>query len=434
MKLHKYLWLTLAIISVGMLTVFTAAGILFNRTLNEVQHFSQKRMLTVAELSESYVQKTSHSDNSEVQDSCGKQMSDWLAMLSKNSGFERIVITDSVHRVQWSSDPLIQQHDDFSPYLIDDESFYASVVDQEYRFSKTVKLEGVYFKSLYYPTRIDRSLSIIIIEADHNYFHHAHQFGRSVSLLGGCILIITGLIFFLLSSLNKKAQRAIQQASQNERLAYLGQTSAELAHELKNPLAIIKSSVDVLKMKFDPQGKEKAFTFISEDLMRISNLITDILSFSKDKQLANQLFSPKEPLLEVIKHISQAYPNFSIVNTLPDSLYIRGDTHAFAQIAQNILANACRAIKKEGTLSIEFEEEKESLILLFKDNGPGIEPSLAKSIFDPFVTGSKTGTGLGLAIVKSLCESMGWDITLRSYTSAQTCFAIYIKEYQWETS
>ncbi len=124
----------------------------------------------------------------------------------------------------------------------------------------------------------------------------------------------------------------------------------------------------------------------------------------------------------------------SLEVNIPDTIRLKGDRQAFVQIANNLLNNACTALREGGKIVISGEEAQKGYTLYFKDNGPGIDKKIAYKIFEPFTTTSQKGTGLGLAIVKSLCEAMNWNIILLSSAKGSTCFAIRIKEYSWEKS
>lgn len=434
MKIKMYLWYTLGIIGFGFIAVFIIAGALFNNTLKDVQKYSRSRMLSAAGYTRDYFTDQIPVNQSTISDSLDRQLNSWLEGFTHNVGFERIVITDTLANVLWSSDNLIVKDDDFNPYLIDEEVFYASILEESFNFSSTVRLEGAYFKSLYFPCIINDKTAVIVIEADQNYFHSAERFSRSVFIFAIFLIAIAVIMVVILITLDRKAQQAFALATRNERLAYLGRTSAELAHELKNPLSIMKSSIDVLRMKYDHEEKEKAFQFLSDELMRVSNMITDILSFSKDKSFVMEQFSPYSLIQESTKTISKEYPTISFDITVSDKVLIKGDRQAFNQITNNIVSNACHAIKSNGTVSIYGNEGKGTFTIYFKDTGPGIDKTIAANIFEPFVTGSKTGTGLGLAIVKSLCEAMNWDIRLHSKKQGDTTFVVEIKEYSWVKS
>jgi signal transduction histidine kinase len=118
--------------------------------------------------------------------------------------------------------------------------------------------------------------------------------------------------------------------------------------------------------------------------------------------------------------------------SIPNGLTLMADRDALIQILDNLVRNAVAAMGGTGLISLRFEQERGAGHLVFADDGPGIPAHLKSTLFDPFVSGSKTGTGLGLAIVRTLVERSGWHISLRPGTA--TCFDITIPEGSWRLS
>ena len=215
----------------------------------------------------------------------------------------------------------------------------------------------------------------------------------------------------------------------NEHLAFLGRTSAELAHELKNPLAIMKASVDVLRNKLDPNREHAAFGYLSEEVMRLSRMIGNILGFSKDRPLEAKPFRALAALQEASGLQRQDFPGVEWLLELPEELTLLGDRDAFRQLAENLVRNASHAMGGQGTIHVTWAARERGGAMLFSDSGPGLPKSVRGRLFEPFVSGSKTGTGLGLSIVKSLCERAGWTIALASDAAVDgkpTCFEVSV--------
>src|SRR5690606_3354907 len=205
--------------------------------------------------------------------------------------------------------------------------------------------------------------------------------------------------------------------------------SAELAHELKNPLAIIKASVDVLRNQLDPKREHPAFGYLSDEVMRLSRLITNILGFSKDRPLQAKPFRPREALLEAREAQSREFPGVEWALEVPADAILPGDGEVFRQVAENLARNAANAMGGKGLFTVSLEARGRGCAFLFADTGPGIPKAVRSRLFEPFVSGSKTGTGLGLSIVKTLCERSGWTINLISDAAggkSPTCFEVAV--------
>lgn len=427
----NYIWLTISTVALGLAFFLIGTGIFFTRGLNKLKDLANQRMVSAAYHSAAYINRSLTAGDSRASEG---EIDSWLEQYCLSTGFDRIVVCDSFIQVVWTSSDLFTQGDDFQPFL-SDQSLYAEIIDYgHYQFTKAIKIAGHTFKSLYYQCILNGKPYVLILEADQDFFQEAAGFRNTTSIIVLILVMISLALLIFLIILDQKAQKAFARTLHNERLAFLGRTSAELAHELKNPLAIIKSSVDVLREEYDPQNEKKVFTYLSDEIMRLSKLISNILTFSRKKNIAKLPFSPKQELQALLPGFSKMYPDISVTVDLPESLRLVGNNLAFGQIAENLMRNAGNAIQGTGTISIYGESRKKHYFLFFQDNGPGIAKALRKNLFEPFVTESKIGTGLGLALVASLCDSMNWQVSLVSAEKGNTRFALQIKEIIWEKS
>jgi signal transduction histidine kinase len=238
------------------------------------------------------------------------------------------------------------------------------------------------------------------------------------------LAVMSALLVVLVAVVSRRAAHTARLARRNEELAFLGRTSAELAHELKNPLAIIKSSVDVIRKKHDLDKKEKPFDFISEEVLRLSRLVDDILTFSRDRNEVFEPFYPHEVIARLSEMLGHEYPETTILDMVSENTVFKGDRDAFTRISMNLIRNSISAMNGRGEIRVAESKDRGKETLDYSDNGPGIPEDLVPRLFDPFVSGSKTGTGLGLAIVRTLCEKCKWEIRLMSHKPGNTCFRI----------
>ncbi len=214
----------------------------------------------------------------------------------------------------------------------------------------------------------------------------------------------------------KDARESLYRA---ERLAMLGELSARVAHEIKNPLGPIKGYTQMLiearkKGALSDTYLDKALAIIAEETDRIDERVKGFLDLARretpDKVETNinevvtrsiELLGPGKGL--VIENNLMAKPP----NILADHARIQGAIY-------NVLLNAAQAMEWEGRLRIETAEKDSWVTVTISDSGPGIAPDLLKEIFEPFRTGRLGGTGLGLAIVKSIIEAHGGSVEARS--------------------
>lgn len=421
----------------ALILLFGFSAWLFSRNMGQARHKSEERMAALAIYIGEHIREDLFSYPFESQPenfpaAYAEQQNQWLVRLTHATGLERAVITDSAGLVYAGSQNLIASGDDIMPYLLDTALFRRAARDNKALFTPLAEIDGVHFQSLYFPFALRDRRHMIVLESDQNFIAYVEQFRNYLWFASLFLLALFALLTAGLFALDRKFQAALAVSRRNEHLAFLGRTSAELAHELKNPLAIIKASVDVLRKKLDPGRQEPAFGYLSEETMRLSRLIGNILGFSKDRELESKPFQPLGALQELREAHRMDFPGVEWRIDLPPGLTLLGDRDAFRQVADNLARNASNAMEGKGSIQVTFAAEAQGKAggrLLFTDSGPGLPKALRARMFEPFVSGSRTGTGLGLAIVKSLCERSGWTIALAADAAVDgkpTCFALSI--------
>lgn len=215
-----------------------------------------------------------------------------------------------------------------------------------------------------------------------------------------------------------------EQVRRADRLAALGQLTAGLAHEIRNPLASIKTSVELLAAKAHlherPEGEPDFAAIILEETSRLDRILTDFLQFARAEQsrpsdepqranfaeAARRVFDLTEPRRKEtgVRASIDAERLNSAVAICPSHLH---------QVLLNLLLNAIDAMPNGGDFRVAFSEsDGERLTVIVEDSGPGIPADLARKIFDPFFSTKDQGTGLGLAIAERILDSHGGSIAL----------------------
>lgn len=223
---------------------------------------------------------------------------------------------------------------------------------------------------------------------------------------------------------------------QADKLVLLGQLSAGVAHEIRNPLAAINLNLQVLKRKFQPEDPE--FTYIQNALQgvdRISRIVELTLNFSKPAipdiqniNLNNVVTSALELVASSIRR-KEITVELKLDENLP---LVSADFKQIQQLLINLLTNACDAIKAEGKIIIRSYIEKSQrkdhndyVVLSIQDNGIGIMPEDMPKIFNPFFTRKSDGTGLGLPISQRIIHQHNGVIDVESIYGKGTIF--YVK-------
>lgn len=296
-------------------------------------------------------------------------------------------------------------------------------------------VEGNRFKNVYAPLK-DASrdvVALLVLEANADFFEILGLFKRGL-IIGGLISFSLIIVFsFFISWMITLLIRTQESLKQSEKLAAMGQMAASMAHEIRNPLGIIKSTADVLKEKYtDPTKSDELFDYISEEVKRLNHLVNSFLSFAREPKL-----DPKSARIEnVIKKAVAAIEreeleksisiNFAQAEALQPFEF---DENAIQQVLFNIMINSIQAIPEEGKIEIELSRVNLKNKLFAKisiaDNGQGIEGEINR-IFEPFYTTKSSGSGLGLAISKQIVEKHGGWLEAESQSGQGTTFRVFL--------
>ncbi|MBN2357120.1 hypothetical protein JXO59_13465 [candidate division KSB1 bacterium] len=269
-----------------------------------------------------------------------------------------------------------------------------------------------HFKSVYTPL-IDLSGSdyILVMEANADFLQVMAIFNRGLyaGVLTSVILLALLTIFLMTAtSLFLRTEARLHQA---RRLAYLGQMSATVAHEIRNPLAVIKSTTDVLREKYSGQAKvSDLFTYIDDEIRRLNQLVNDFLSFSKEPSLK---IEPTD-LSRLIRQVLDTFADQPVTITFEaeeNAFIVPCDADKIRQVLINLLLNAVQATDSQQSrivvrLSEAHLRRKPFACVSVCDHGPGLMGK-GNEIFEPFFTTKSSGTGLGLAVSRQLVYSHG---------------------------
>ncbi len=217
--------------------------------------------------------------------------------------------------------------------------------------------------------------------------------------------------------------RSYEEMAKNQTLAEIGRCSLMIAHELKNPLGIIKGSLDILRKEEVPaEIKAQMFSYIEEEIKRIDHLIKNFLIFARPKKLKLEKINLLSLLKTLKERISAEMPGKFFEIKGQDTTFI-GDFFWLEQAFYNLIRNAYEAGADKVWCQIKQEENK--IILEIKDNGPGIPEEKLKEIFKPFYTDkTKEGTGLGLAIVEQIISLHNGNIEVQNHPEGGAIFRI----------
>lgn len=231
-----------------------------------------------------------------------------------------------------------------------------------------------------------------------------------------------------------------EQLRRDEKLKALGELSVGIAHEIRNPLASISGSIQVLKDEITLEGdNQKLMEIVLRETGRLNMLITDFLLFAKPAREKRDLVDLNGIIDETIRMFSNS-PEASQVRIVMDidgPVFVNADSRQLGQVFWNLFLNAAHAMRQGGTLTVSSRlshgfaksgntGEPSMVLVSVADTGVGIDKKDLQRIFDPFFSTRESGTGLGLAIVHRIIAHHGGRITVESSPGSGTAFTILL--------
>jgi len=221
---------------------------------------------------------------------------------------------------------------------------------------------------------------------------------------------IIGQILIFTDLTQLKALEA--QMELRSRLSSLGEISAGIAHELRNPMAVIAGYTQLLSKKADPSLKPTVDA-ITTEINVMNRIISDFLSFAKPAELAISDVDLKKITENCIVTLVRERNNIKVHLDIENLPVIKGDEILLRQAFTNLIQNAVEAMPAGGDLTIKYATSN-LLEIMVSDTGPGIAEDMADKIFLPFFTTKDRGTGLGLSLVQKIIVSHGGSISVDS--------------------
>jgi signal transduction histidine kinase len=226
----------------------------------------------------------------------------------------------------------------------------------------------------------------------------------------------------------RAAEAAVRRS---ERLAALGQLTAGLAHELRNPLGTMRASAEMLSKSISSAnevGRELA-GFIAAEVDRTNSLITRFLEFARPLELRLQMTDLTQVVDAAIAEMSRRNPPLPVSvyrNYALDTPRVPADAELIGRVVYNLLINAAQATPAGGTVIVKTRALPEFAELSVIDRGSGIERKDLESIFNPFFTTKPDGVGLGLAIVSRIVDEHGGRIAVDSEAGSGSVFRVFL--------
>lgn len=227
--------------------------------------------------------------------------------------------------------------------------------------------------------------------------------------------------------------RAYEKMTRQEALAEVGKFSMMIAHEVKNPLGIIKSSLEMMQTQFNIPEDNMLRTYAQEEIVRLNNLIESFLMFSKPTKPNFVKVDLNQMLGQIVMgfDIQSSSMGISLDYQIPETEFnAEADFDLLTRGISNIINNACQANDQKGRVQIAVKEHYKmdssphKWEIFITDQGPGISRDDRAKVFEPFFTTKSTGTGLGLAFADQVIKAHGGSIRIESPEGGGCCFCL----------
>ena len=277
-------------------------------------------------------------------------------------------------------------------------------------------------------------------------FHRDAQFSPELRIRIAFLVMVGNLVNTLAQDLRVQSEKHRRTAEQlveanlhirqaedavrrSDRLAALGQLSAGLAHELRNPLGTIKASAELLQKNVAAESdvaREMA-GFIASEVDRTNSLVTRFLQFARPLQLRRDNADLAQTVDRAVAQVEREAQGVAIYkNYAPEIAPFPFDAELMERVFYNLILNAVQATAPGGAVTVKTRAAAGAVEVAVIDRGAGIDPKQRDSIFNPFFTTKPEGVGLGLAIVSKIVDEHGGKITVESEPGKGSVFHVLL--------
>jgi two-component system, NtrC family, sensor histidine kinase HydH len=276
--------------------------------------------------------------------------------------------------------------------------------------------------------------------------HLANQSAETVDFL------LVGLVAGILADRERQQKNALQKTTQElrsvygelqdnfehmkraERLYAVGQLSAGLAHEIRNPLASLSGTIGIVKRNPTAEDKRlECLDIMEKECRRLNDLLTNFLDFARPRPPKFLVVEIPEVLDSVIDLVSHSLDQRSITLSKEIAIQLPAlecDPELLKQVLVNLVINAIQASSDGGEISIQARVRGSNLAIHVKDKGIGVAAENLDKIFDPFFTTKENGTGLGLSVAYQIVEQLGGTLRAEKNTDRGMTFSVYLPIHQ----
>ena len=287
------------------------------------------------------------------------------------------------------------------------------------------RLQRTYQKSAHAPVTLSDAqpgdgfvVAIVTVSGNPDFFDSLTALRRGAYLTAGAVLLVLVLMGVVLYNIHEAIERYRASILRQENLATLGRMTTGIAHEIRNPLGIIRGAGQHLQRVLDQAGiQDEVAEFIPDEVDRLDHILTGYLALGTDREAVNEVgdlgLIVRRSLRLLADELTAAGIKTELADGLPEAPVL-ADPRRLQQVLLNLVLNATDAMDDGGVLTLNLIVRDTKAFLTIADTGQGLGDVGAERLFEPFHTSKEKGSGLGLAISRRIVEEAGGHLTLRN--------------------
>jgi len=385
------------------------------------------RLITVANMVSSYLESEaviiSFTEGDEQTD-WYKRLKEYLLEVKKKNNLRTVSIFNT--DFQWMIGTDANMKIGTYSYLlkIDEEEIKKSITQKVSTQSYLYSFEDIQYKRAYAPIQgFDGTIEAFVkVEASRDYFVGLAKLRNSLIFLGLFCIGVIGILVIIFYKLVNALIKAEESTELNNRLQSLGTMAAGVAHEIRNPLGIIRNTAEILKAELLSESDSYSYVdSILEEVHRLNNLVTQFLQLSKPSVIEKRDCDIRQLIESTISFVKYDFEksdikisftcNATFMSQKPRDksrattfTNIKCDENSIKQLLLNLLINAKQSMKNGGSVKIDLIKKKNKILITITDEGSGISEIEIKKVYDPFFSTKDAGIGLGLTICKNIVD------------------------------
>jgi two-component system OmpR family sensor kinase len=272
-----------------------------------------------------------------------------------------------------------------------------------------------------------RTAAVLTVEGNADFFDVLATLRRGTTATVAVVMVFLGVMGWLLLTIHRSLERARRDLERQERLAAMGRMTAGIAHEIRNPLGIIRGAGQHLQRVLRDHGVEdETVDFIPEEVDRLDRILTGYLDFGTGGAGAAETVDLTRLVRRTVQlvdaELCETGVTIAVDEPLP-AVLAKGDPRRLQQVLLNLVLNARDAMPDGGPVTVTIRPDGDTVRVVVLDAGHGLGDTSGERLFEPFYTTRPRGSGLGLAVSRRIAREHGGDLELADRTGGRGCAA-----------